>query len=412
MSSVTSAEKLPLVVIGGGAAGFFGAVHLAEEQLSRKVWLLEKNRQVLSKVRVSGGGRCNVTHFCFDPSLLVKNYPRGSLELRGPFSRFQPKDTVAWFEKRGVALKVEADGRMFPVTDSSETVIDCLFSSAKKAGVQIVTERGVEKIEPQDDSFCLELSDGSQLMAKAVLFATGSSAKVFELLKALGHTIVSPVPSLFTFNTPSSPLLKLSGVALADAEISLPALKKKQRGAVLLTHFGFSGPAALKLSAFAARELHAVNYRAKISLDFLPSISFEECKSILEETKKAFPVRNIGNECPFELSKALWKTLLEMAGIDPASKYAQLSLKQLTRLIELLKTSSFDVEGKTTNKEEFVTAGGVELKEVDFKTMQSRIVPGVYFAGEVLNIDGITGGFNFQNAWTTSWIAAQAMKNS
>jgi len=353
------------IVIGGGAAGFFGAIAAAEARPGLRVLLLEKTMQPLAKVRISGGGRCNVTHACFDPAELVRNYPRGHKELRGPFSRFQTRDTIAWFEARGVPLKMEADGRMFPVTDSSQTIIDCLQNEAKRLEIEVHLGEAIESLAP-----------GFQVgpySAPRILLATGSNKKGLEWAANLGHTIVPQVPSLFTFNAPSSPLLELAGIA-TEATVTLPTLKLQQRGPVLLTHWGFSGPAVLKLSAWGARLLHACDYILDFEIDWG------------------------GGPLPKRLDKAL----REMAGLQegkPLSKVEQRRWKQT------LHHCRFRMEGKTTYKSEFVTCGGVSLKEIDFKTMQSKICPGLYFAGEILDIDGITGGFNFQNAWTTAWIA-------
>jgi predicted Rossmann fold flavoprotein len=364
--------KYDLIVIGGGAAGLFAAIHAAP---GKKVLLLEKTAVLLAKVRVSGGGRCNVTHACFDPKVLVQNYPRGSRELVGPFHRFGPRDTINWFEKRGVKLKTEKDGRMFPVTDNSQTIIDCLLNEAKRVGVEIRTRQRVQSITP---GFTLYMQDGNTEICDRLLLATGSSPEGHHFAHELGHTIVPPVPSLFTFNVPGSSLADLSGIAVEDAELRIVGLE--QRGPLLITHFGFSGPAALKLSAWGARKLHACQYKAELCINWLPSLTEEEIFERLKASKEWRP-----------LPRNLWKRLTE------SGKPREIARR--------LHADLYQVDGKTTHKEEFVTCGGVELKEVDFRTMESKKCPGLLFAGEVLDIDGITGGFNFQNAWTTGMIA-------
>lgn len=403
-------DSLTHVVAGGGAAGFFGAIACARQNPGDQVILLEKMRQLLSKVRISGGGRCNVTHSCFDPALLVKHYPRGSRELRGPFCRFQPKDTIEWFETRGVPLKTEEDGRMFPTTDRSETIIDCLMHEAKEAGIEIRLEQGIQTIHRRDpQGFCLELTNGQNLNCDRLLMATGSTSKMYPLLEQLGHTIVPLVPSLFTFNIPNSPFLDLAGIAVTPASVHLPKLGFEQTGPLLLTHWGFSGPAVLKLSAWAARELHGVDYRTQVVINWLPELKEEELRQRLLNCKSEQPAKQISTEAPVTLPKQLWKRLVQQSGIPEEVRWAVLSNKQLQQLIQQLRMTTLEIEGKTTYKSEFVTCGGVALDEVNFKTMESRICPGLFFAGEILNIDGVTGGFNFQNAWTTGWIAGQSM---
>lgn len=401
-------EQKTIVVVGGGAAGFFGAIAAAEADPAARVVLLEKARQLLSKVRISGGGRCNVTHACFDPAVLVQNYPRGSKELRGAFSRFQPRDTVNWFESRGVQLKVEPDGRMFPVTDSSETIISCLLSQAKAAGVAIRTECGVAECR-KEERFHLVLSNGEQLLCDKLLIATGSSPKTVSLLEAFGHTFIPPVPSLFTFNIPSSPFLSLSGVSVPKVKLSIDQCNLHQTGPLLITHWGFSGPAVLKLSAWGARELHALDYHADVKVNWLPDFSQEQLKEHIAGWRQANAARLVAAESPVPLPKSLWKVLVEISGLAQETRWAGVSKQQMQQLLVSLQSRTYKIEGKSTNKEEFVTCGGVRLDEVDFKTMESRKCPGLHFAGEVLDIDGVTGGFNFQNAWTTSWIAGQAM---
>lgn len=401
--------KSTIAIIGGGPAGFFGAITAAHQQPPQRIILLEKTRQLLSKVRISGGGRCNVTHACFDPGQLVKSYPRGGDELRGPFTRFQPRDTIDWFESRGVQLKVEEDGRMFPITDQSETIIHCLQKAAKEAGVEIWTECGVDQIERAVNGFQLHLTNGTQLHCQSILFATGSHPKTYALLKQLGHTIVPLVPSLFTFNIPDSPLIDLAGVSVQSVQVRLPELNREQVGPVLLTHWGLSGPAVLKLSAWAARELHALDYKTKVVLNWLPEHAEDEVRQILMESKRTLAMKFVSGDPPVLLPKQLWKRCLQLTGVDQEQRWSHLSNKQLQAILQQLRQMTFQINGKTTYKQEFVTSGGVHLKEVNFKSMESRICPGIYFAGEVLNIDGITGGFNFQNAWTTGWIAGKSL---
>ncbi len=398
-----------IIVIGGGAAGFFGAVTAAKNAPEARVILLEKSRALLAKVRVSGGGRCNVTHSCFDPALLVKNYPRGGKELLGPFHRFQPKDTIEWFSERGIALKTEEDGRMFPTTDSSETIIQCLLKEAQETGVEIRLKQDIDKIEKSEEGFVIHFSDGSNQPCAKILLATGSNKDGFALAEAFGHSIAPPVPSLFTLNVPASPLLELAGISVDPVELKIEGTSLKQQGPLLLTHWGFSGPAALKLSAWGARILHSMDYKAALCVNWLPGIGKDLFSSNLIKQKEEHPTLSIGNMPPAPIAKQLWKALLQKAGIDPAKKCVEIPHKQLQQLSEKLHHDIYQIEGKTTYKQEFVTAGGVALEEVNFKTMESRLAPGLYFAGEILNIDAVTGGFNFQNAWTTGWIAGQSM---
>ncbi|CUI16664.1 conserved hypothetical protein [Candidatus Protochlamydia naegleriophila] len=404
-----SQKTLTHVVVGGGAAGFFGAITCSEYYPDHRVILLEKTRQPLAKVRISGGGRCNVTHSCFDPAVLVKSYPRGSQELRGPFSRFQPKDTIQWFERRGVQLKTEEDGRMFPITDNSETIIACLQQAARQAGVDIRLECGIQQIIREETGFTLSLINGETLACDRLLMATGSTPKMYPLLESLGHSIIPLVPSLFTFNIPDSPFIDLAGVSVSPAQVSLIDLALSQTGPLLITHWGLSGPAVLKLSAWAARELHALDYRTNVEINWLPESTEEELRQIIGRMKQTNPAKQVGTESPFELPKQLWKAFVQLAGIEQELRWSMLSNKHIQALLAQIRASRFQIQGKTTYKQEFVTCGGVNLSEVNFKTMESRRCPGLFFAGEILNIDGITGGFNFQNAWTTSWIAGQSM---
>ncbi|GAB4232495.1 MAG: NAD(P)/FAD-dependent oxidoreductase [Chlamydiales bacterium] len=377
---------MKIVIIGGGAAGFFAAIAAKQTYPHAEVILHERTAKVLSKVRISGGGRCNVTHACFDPRQLVKNYPRGSKELLGPFHRFQPADTIQWFLERGVELKTEEDGRMFPVTDSSQTIIDCLLKEANNVGVNIQLQSKI----------ALDTIDADRL-----ILATGSAKSGWDIAAKLGHTIQPPVPSLFTFNIPHFPLEALAGVSLEPVRLSLDGTKYIQEGPLLITHWGFSGPAALKLSAFGARYLSEQNYEVELCIDWLPHSTVEELLSLL---MKENPQKKLEATRCIPLPKRLWKFLCG----DGSQTLGCMSKAAKRQLCEKLKSDCYQVKGKTTNKEEFVTCGGVTLSEVDFRTMESKIHPGLYFCGEILDIDGVTGGFNFQNAWTTGWIAGTA----
>jgi predicted Rossmann fold flavoprotein len=388
-----------LIVIGGGASGVFAAICAKTAHPLSKVTLLEKSSVLLAKVRVSGGGRCNVTHSCFEPASLVKNYPRGFRELLGPFHQFQPKQVVEWFESRGVALKTEADGRIFPVSNQSESIIDCLLQEARKLGVVLLLRQRIQQISKGEEGFKIDLADG-EMWTRKLLLATGSSAEGHKWAESLGHTIQPPVPSLFTFNIPTSPLKELSGISVEKAELRIDRFS--YQGPLLITHFGFSGPAALKLSAWGARYLKEKEYRVPLFINWLPDFSTEEIFKTLVQWKTIHSQKMLLNESPFQLPKNLWKALL---GFQFQKKLNDVSHKDLQILAQKLSSDCYQVEGKTTNKEEFVTCGGVSLSEVHFKTMQSKLCPGLFFAGEVLDIDGITGGFNFQNAWTTGYLA-------
>ncbi|WP_348231630.1 NAD(P)/FAD-dependent oxidoreductase [Trichocoleus sp. DQ-U1] len=414
-------QPLKVVVIGGGAAGFFGAITCAETYPQAQVILLEAGRQPLSKVRISGGGRCNVTHACFDPAGLVQYYPRGGKALRGAFSRFQAKDTVVWFSDRGVQLKTEPDGRMFPITDSSETIVDCLFEAARASGVQIRRGTPVDKIfrqvtslnQPLDTGFEIQLKSGEIFKCDRILLATGSNPQGYRWAKTLGHTIEPPVPSLFTFTISDPRLQDLAGVSVESARLRLGVGKTQleQIGPLLITHWGLSGPAALKLSAWAARMLHDCNYRTTLQINWLPQYNPEKLREMLLAVKSQLPQRAISTNCPLPLPRRLWQSLIAAVGISGEQRWAELSNKVLNQLIQELSEGKYQIQGKGVFKEEFVTCGGVNLKEVNFKTMESRICPGLYFAGEILDIDGVTGGFNFQSAWTTAYLAGQAMGN-
>lgn len=409
-----------VVVIGGGAAGFFGAIHAAQAPHTR-VTLLEAGRQPLAKVRISGGGRCNVTHHCFEPSQLVQNYPRGGKALRGAFSRFQALDVVNWFNTEGVKLKTEADGRMFPVTDDSETIVEALMFAAKKAGVFLRNNVLVQKIEQIGDSkFDVILKNGENIVCDRILLATGSSPSGYAIAKFLGHELEPPVPSLFTFNIKDPKLHELAGVSVNPATVKLvndsSSEKKKssrnqleQSGALLITHWGLSGPAVLKLSAWAARELHDCNYQSKLVVNWIPTLKVEAVKQILLIAKTEQPKKFISNYCPVDVSLRLWEYLLDKAEVELEKRWADISNKSIQQIVNVLTASEYAIAGKGVFKDEFVTCGGVRLQDVNFQTMESKICQGLFFAGEILDIDGVTGGFNFQSAWTTSWIAAQGI---
>lgn len=387
-----------VVIIGGGAAGIFAALHVKAE----RVIVLEKTKQLLTKVKISGGGRCNVTHSCFDPKQLVNFYPRGGKELLGAFHRFQPKETMRFFEERAVPLKTEEDGRIFPKSDSSQTIIDALLKEAERRSVEIRRESSVSHIH-RKEQFEIQLSDGAKFFADALILATGSSPQGQRLAESLGHTIIPPVPSLFSLNLTEKNSLS-PGVTVDDLAVSLDG-KKFQRGATVITHWGMSGPAILKLSAFEARTLHDQNYQGTLTVDWLPALTEGAVQEKIATLSKA---KTVGSDHPFSFSKSVWQALLERAEIPLEKRVAHLSKEEIKALVTLLKRDRYPFDGKTTYKEEFVTAGGVSLKEVDFRTMESKITPRLYFAGELLDIDGVTGGFNFQAAWTTGFIAGSS----
>ena len=376
------------------------------------ITILEKTTKLLSKVKVSGGGRCNVTHHCFDNSELIKNYPRGTKELRQVFSRFSVQNTIDWFKQQGIILKTEEDGRMFPYSNDSQTIIDCFLDLAKKLNIKIITQCEVFSIQKSDAVFLLK-TNKETFKTDTVICALGGHNKSasYDVLKNLGHTIDQPIPSLFTFNLPNETIKKeLQGISVKNAQVFIEGTKLNYNGPVLITHWGLSGPAVLKLSAFAAKDFFDLNYLAKIRVNWVYpeklNIVLEDLKQIQKEKHKAFPYSNSA----FDLPKRLWEFLCEQAEIPSNKPWAEISNKHLTKLAENLVNSSFKMEGKTTFKEEFVTCGGVNLKEIDFKTMQSKLVPNLYFCGEVMNVDGITGGFNFQSAWSTAWVCALSIE--
>jgi len=400
-----------VVIVGGGPAGFFAAIRCAELNPKLDVLIIEKASQTLGKVLISGGGRCNVTHACFEPAQLITYYPRGGNELRGAFSRFQPSDTVKWFESRAVKLKTEADGRMFPSTDDSNTIVECLRESAREAGVRVELRTSLLGVEKGSrGGFRLEVRNEASvlpLQTKKLLLATGSDRKTLEVVQSLGHTVVEPVPSLFTFNIKDKRIHGLAGVSVENVTLKMDAITT--RGAMLVTHWGLSGPAVLRLSAWGARELFEKKYRAKLIVNWLDDYSFDKTLDILQKNKdwKENVRKKVATNPAFsQVSIRLWKQLVHFIG---EKNWGDVSKAELRKLASELTAGEFRIEGKGQFKEEFVTCGGVSLKEVDFKTMQSRVVDDLFFAGEVLDIDGITGGFNFQSSWTTGWLAGSAL---
>lgn len=396
-----------VLIIGGGAAGFFAAINIAEQNPALKVAILERGKDVLTKVKVSGGGRCNVTHAEFIPQELVLNYPRGEKELLGPFHQFMTGDTIDWFEKRGVPLKIEDDGRMFPITDSSQTIVDCFLKEVKKHKVEVLINHSVKSIKKKSDSFEIETTEGV-FTSKKVLIATGSNPKIWKILEDLGHTISNPVPSLFTFNIKDQRIQDIPGVVVNNVSVNVVDSHLESSGPLLITHWGMSAPAILKLSAFGALELAKRDYEFDIKINFI-NTSFEDCLDILKALKQELAKKTVYKSAQFDLPKRLWQNLVLASTMNQETRWADLNKEQLETLASQLTQAVFNVEGKSTFKEEFVTAGGVELKEINFKTFESKLIPNLYFAGEVLNIDAVTGGFNFQNAWTSGFIAAQNM---
>jgi len=404
-----------MVVVGGGAAGFFAAIACAEAAPGIRVTLLEKGPQFLSKVRISGGGRCNVTHACFDPRELSGYYPRGGAALLAPFQIFQPRDTIEWFESRGVKLKAEADGRIFPATNSSATVIDCLLGAARRAGVECLPNRAPQSARRRaEGGFELGFCDGVSLGAERLLLATGGCrvAAAGQLAVSLGHTVEPPVPSLFTFHITAPWLRELAGISVPAVEVSLPGLGRRELGPVLITHSGLSGPAILRLSAWTARELHELDYQFPLRLNWTPLLDAQALTGQFESCRAGQSARLVVNTPLPPLAARLWQNLVLAAGIPRETRWAGLSRAARHRLVEQLSLTELQVSGKTLNQDEFVTCGGVRLSEVNFRTMESRICPGLHFGGELLDIDGLTGGFNFQAAWTTGWIAGKAMSGA
>jgi hypothetical protein len=435
-----------LIIVGGGAAGVFAAINAKITNPKAKILIIEKSEKLLTKVALSGGGRCNLANAIFDPKSLVKNYPRGEKELVGLFCRFQSQDTIDWFEKRGVELKIEKDGRIFPKSNASQTIVKCLLDQLKQLHVEVLLQKNIEKIEKMEkteknqEQFILsittttksssssslpslssqssitggfsnenkaELKDAKEqkISAKRLLLATGSSFAGYEWAKQFGHRIEKPIPSLFALNLPNCPLKKLSGISLESVEICLENTPFCQKGALLFTHFGLSGPAIIKLSSFGAKYLDEKNYYASLAINFLPDYAEDKIFELLKQIKEQEPKKKLFSENIFRFPKSFWQFFLELLGENFQKPLKDISLKDLKFLAQKLHKTAYLIEGKTQNKEEFVTCGGVSLKEIDFKTMQSRCCKGLFFAGEVLDIDGLTGGFNLQNAWTTGFIA-------
>ena len=406
-------SKKRLVVIGGGAAGFFCAINAAQMNPALEVIIVEKTSKLLSKVRISGGGRCNVTHHCFSMAEMIKKYPRGNQFLKRAFHHFFTTDTIRWFEERGVQLKTEADGRMFPTTDSSETIVNCLMKEVNKNGVQILLNREVAALSMLNDEWSIGFKYGEKIMTDFVCIASGGYPKSlqFEWLKKSGHTIEAPVPSLFTFNMPGNNVTSLMGIVAENTSVKIAGSKLQEQGPLLITHWGMSGPCILKLSAWGARELAVKNYQFSILVNWLPAFNEQTLKDKFQQVRFDQAAQKIVNRNAFGLPQRLWQYLLQQSGVNENLRWADLPAKEQNKLIKNICAQEFAVSGKTTFKEEFVTAGGVALEEVDYNTMQSKIVPNLFFAGEVLNIDGVTGGFNFQSAWTTGFIAAKAISD-
>lgn len=397
-------------MIGGGAAGFFCAVNAARMAPGVEVVIAEKTSKVLSKVKVSGGGRCNVTHACFDIGEMIRKYPRGVHFLKRTFHQFFTKDTIAWFEERGVELKAEEDGRMFPVTDSSQTIIECLLREANKYGIQIRMNREVLSVENKNDKWRVFFSGNEYMEVDYICIACGGYSKVtqFKWLLELGHTISQPVPSLFTFNLPSHPIRQLMGVS-TEAKVKIAGMKLNETGPVLITHWGLSGPAVLRLSAWGARELAEKQYDFGIVVNWVPDLDEQTVRTRLQELRAESAQKKVYAYHAFNIPQRLWQFLCEQSGIPSTIRWGELPSAEQNRLVNMLMAHSFEVRGKTTFKEEFVTAGGIRLQEIDPATMESKKVPGIYFAGEIMDVDGITGGFNFQHAWTSGFIAGRSI---
>lgn len=390
-----------MIIIGGGAAGFFSAINIAEKCPTYKVTILEKTNKVLTKVKVSGGGRCNVTHACFDPKELSTYYPRGEKELLGPFHSFMTGDTIEWFANRGVELKMEEDGRMFPVSNSSQTIIDCFLKLTLTLGIQIKTSTELMEVK-KEDKFLLKIKGGGVLVTDYLIIATGGSAKRkhYDFLESLGHTIESPIPSLFTFNLPKHPSNQLMGLSL-NASVAIQGTKFEEYGPVLFTHWGMSGPAILKLSSKAAQFLYDHSYQFRYRVQW-----HSQVEDLIDGFRKEAPKQQIGNSKIALFPARFWEYLIVKSKIDRTKRWADLNKEELSRLIQLLSNDEYEANGKTTFKEEFVSCGGIRLNEINMKTMESKIVPNLFFCGELINVDGYTGGFNFQAAWTTGYLAS------
>lgn len=400
-------SKYEILIIGGGAAGFFTAINIAEKNPKLKIAILERGKTVLEKVRISGGGRCNVTHAEFIPKELAKNYPRGEKELLGPFHQFCSGDTIEWFANRGVELKIEDDGRMFPISDSSQTIIDCFLSEVKRLKIDVLTSQSVQSIYQGSDYWKVE-TNHETFSCQKLIMTTGSNPKIWEMLENLGHKIVSPVPSLFTFNIKDKRIKDLMGIS-AFAKVKVKGSKLEASGPLLITHWGMSGPGILRLSAWGANFLAEKKYQFTIQVNWLHETSFEDALEHLKELKQEHSKKIVSKKSPFDFPNRLWESITIASGIPLDAKWADIPKKQLTDLANQLTNAEFQVNGKSTFKDEFVTAGGIDLKEINFKTMESKLFPNLYFAGEIVNIDAITGGFNFQNAWTSGFVLANSL---
>ena len=400
-------QKKKIIIIGGGAAGFFCAANLDETKY--RVSILEQNSDVLQKVKISGGGRCNVSHACFDPKELVGFYPRGNKELLSVFHKFQPGDTMDWFEKRNVALKIESDNRIFPETNSSQTIMDTLVNEVLRRKFKIETKIVVLDIQRQNEQY-LVITNSGEYLADYIIYTTGSSPKSLKILQNLGHKIVEPVPSLFTFNIKNEVLKDLMGTSFPHAEVSIPELKMEESGPMLITHWGLSGPAILKISAWKARELAALKYRFHIRVNFL-GMDKDDAEDALKNYRNQNPKKTIGNSKIYNITTRFWHRILWISKVNLEKYISNLTAREIQNIIQNLCENEMSVSGKSTYKDEFVTAGGVELKEVDFKNMSSKILSNFYLAGEVLNIDAVTGGFNFQACWSEAWLMAQDLNS-
>lgn len=406
--------KWDLVVIGGGAAGFFGAIEVAAHKPELKVLILEKTSKLLTKVRISGGGRCNVTHDCKSPYELARHYPRGGKPLKGMFKKFHNGQISDWFEARGVKLKTERDGRRFPVSDNSKTIIDCFMEEARRLGIRVNVSTPVAAVNQHSGGFRVSIADGSTVEAKRILITTGGNShrEAYDWIAGLGHIIISPVPSLFTFNDRDKHYSDLMGISVSNAEVKIVGTKLAKRGPVLITHWGLSGPAVITLSAWSAEYLHRKNYQFEILINWTGGVGEQEVKVYLLEYKQKYGKQIVSTNPMFTIPQRLWQRLCRLAEIAEAKRWSEMSQRSLNKLTEFVIRCPFQIQGKTTFKEEFVTCGGVDLDEIDHKTMESKRISGVYFAGEVLHIDGETGGFNFQAAWTTAYLAAHGITES
>jgi predicted Rossmann fold flavoprotein len=404
-------KRKRLIVIGGGAAGFFCAINAAIANPLLEVIIVEKSNKLLSKVKISGGGRCNVTHACFSIAEMTKKYPRGGNFVKKTFHHFFTTDTIEWFKQRGVELKTEEDGRMFPVTDSSQTIIDCLLRETNKHKIQILLNADIKKIQKNSEDFILQLADGRTFESTFICIACGGFPKLsmFDWLKETGHTIISPLPSLFTFNMPGNKITSLMGISVDNALVKIAGSKLSQQGPLLITHWGMSGPAVLKLSAWGAREFAEKNYSFTIVVNWVPEYNENSLREFIQQHRFEKATQKIINRNPFQLPQRLWEFLLEQSEVNTNINWADLPAKEQNKLIKNICAQEHIVNGKTTFKEEFVTAGGIDLSEIDSNTMMSRKVNNLFFAGEIIDVDGVTGGFNFQNAWTTGFIAGNAI---